>query len=81
MTPRRKLDPILAQRMLSIQSRLGARFDILMAAAAPALAASKTTEEAKTIVQAIIDDMVGLLDAEEAALLGELLTTSKTMVH
>ena len=73
MIARRTLDALLARRVLGVRDRLNRRFDILLAEAAPALAAARTVAEATPIIQGSADDLLANLDIEEAATLEELL--------
>lgn len=63
--------PVIAARLLAVKDKLDRRFEILLREAAPALAAAKSQAEVETIMQSIVDSMVGILDQEEIAALDE----------
>lgn len=77
----RKFSPAVARRMLMVKDRLHARYLVLIDAAAPELAATSSPAVAEKILQHIVDELIAILDAEEAAILGELLTPAKRRVH
>lgn len=74
MSARRKFSPAIAARMLAIKDRLDARFNVLLEAAAPELAATSSPAVVEQILQRIVADLIAILDLEEAAMLDELLS-------
>lgn len=80
MIDRRKLDPLLARRLLGMASTLEARFQELMAAAGPDLKAAKTVDEVQAVMQRIVDELIVTFDAEEAKTWAALLALHPNLV-